>query len=125
MKHSPSTHALLAVGQAPVLAHGHGLLLDVVLGEEPRLARDHLLDGGWDHHVIDVIVRPPGLPLLGRNHLEFGGRTTNTALVTGTGGRVVDFGGQGSSRAGWAQLPSQGSELQLQERHKTDLECSD
>lgn len=63
------THILLTVGEAAVLPHGHGLLLDVVLREKPRLARHHLLNRCWDDHVIDVIVCLPWLPLLGWNDL--------------------------------------------------------
>lgn len=62
-------HILLTVGQAAVFAHGHGLLLDVVLCEKPRLPRHHLLYGCWDDHIIDVIIRLPWLPLLGWDDL--------------------------------------------------------
>lgn len=55
---------LLAVGQAAILPDRHGLLLDVVLREQARLARHHLLDGGRDDHVVYVVVRLPWLPLL-------------------------------------------------------------
>ena len=68
---SPS-RVLLAVGQAAVLPDRHGLLLDVVLCEEARLARHHLLDGGRDDHVVDVIVRLPRLPLLWGDDLQDG-----------------------------------------------------
>lgn len=61
---------LLAVGQAAVLAHCHGFLLDVVLREKARLARHHLLDGRRDHHVIYVVVRLPRLPLLRGDDLQ-------------------------------------------------------
>src|SRR4029434_4967392 len=40
--HTHSAASLLAVGQFAVLSDAHGLLLDVVLGEEARLAGDHL-----------------------------------------------------------------------------------
>lgn len=61
---SRAGHILLAVGQAAILPDRHGLLLDVVLCEQARLARHHLLDGGRDDHVVYVVVRLPWLPLL-------------------------------------------------------------
>lgn len=63
------THILLTVGQAAVLAHGHGLLLDVILCEKPRLACHHLLNRCWDDHIINVVIRLPWLPLLGWDDL--------------------------------------------------------
>lgn len=68
--HPPGRRVLLAVGQAAVLPDGHGLLLDVVLREEARLAGHHLLDGGRDDHVVNVVVRLPRLPLLRRDNLR-------------------------------------------------------
>lgn len=62
-------HILLTVGQAAVFAHSHGLLLDVVLCEKPRLPRHHLLYGCWDDHIIDVVICLPWLPLLGWDDL--------------------------------------------------------
>lgn len=61
---SHAGHILLTVGQAAILPDRHGLLLDVVLCEQARLPGHHLLDGGWDDHVIYVVVRLPWLPLL-------------------------------------------------------------
>lgn len=61
--------SLVTVGDLAEVLDGHGLLLDVVLCEEARLARHHLLDGGRDHQVVDVIVGAPGLPPLGRDNL--------------------------------------------------------
>lgn len=60
---------LVAVGDPSELADRHGLLLDVVLREEAGLPRHHLLDGRWDDELVDVIVAPTRLPLLGRNYL--------------------------------------------------------
>lgn len=64
------TFVLVAVGDPAELADRHGLLLDVVLREEPGLPRHHLLDGRWDDEIVDVIVTPPGLPLLRGNYLH-------------------------------------------------------
>ena len=62
--------SLVAVGELAELLDGHGLLLDVVLREEARLARHHLLDGGGYHQIVDVVIGAPGLPALGRDNLE-------------------------------------------------------
>lgn len=85
---SPS-RVLLAVGQAAVLPDRHGLLLDVVLCEEARLARHHLLDGGRDDHVIDVIVRLPRLPLLWGDDLQDGEGRLSGASDAGLGRRAL------------------------------------
>lgn len=61
--------SLVTVGELAELVDGHGLLLDVVLREETRLTRHHLLDGRRDDQLIDVVVRAPGLPPLGRDDL--------------------------------------------------------
>ena len=61
--------SLVAVGELAELLDGHCLLLDVVLREEARLARNDLLDGGWDHQPIDVVIGAPRLPPLGRDNL--------------------------------------------------------
>lgn len=65
--------SLVTVSEAPELLDAQGLLLDVVLREEARLAGYHLLDRCLDHQVVDVVVAAPGLPALGRNHLPGSG----------------------------------------------------
>lgn len=62
-------YLLLAVGQLAVLAHSHGLLLDIVLSKQTRLPSHHLHDGSWNHHVLDSVVAPPWFPTLWWNHL--------------------------------------------------------
>lgn len=60
---------LVQVGGLAELADGHRLLLDVVLREQARLARHHLLDGSWNYQVVNVIVRPARLPAFRRDNL--------------------------------------------------------
>lgn len=71
-RHTAQARVLFAIGQAPVLPNRHGLLLDVILREEARLARHHLLDGRRDDHVVNVVVRLPWLPLLRGDDLRDG-----------------------------------------------------
>lgn len=68
-RETAQVHILVTVGQAAVLPYSHGLLLDIVLCEKPRLACHHLLDRCWDDNIIDVIIRLPWLPLLGWDNL--------------------------------------------------------
>lgn len=60
---------LVQVGGLAELADSHRLLLDVVLREQARLARHHLLDGRWNYQVVNVIVRPARLPAFRRDNL--------------------------------------------------------
>lgn len=67
--------SLVTVGHLAKLSHGHGLLLNVVLGEKARLARHHLLNGCWDHQIVYIVIRFSGLPILWWDNLG-GGKWT-------------------------------------------------
>lgn len=57
-------HSLVAVGQLTELPDRHGFLLNVVLREQARLARHHLLNGRRYHQVVYVVIRASRLPFL-------------------------------------------------------------
>lgn len=60
----------VTVCQPPELLHAERLLLDVVLSEEPRLARYHLLDRSINHQIIYIVVGTTRLPAFWWNHLR-------------------------------------------------------
>lgn len=72
--------SLVCVGGFAELANSHGLLLNVVLGEQTRLACYHLLDGRWDHQIIDVVIGASGFPVFGWYHLHHK-QTTHGCLI--------------------------------------------
>lgn len=70
--------SLVAVGKLAELLDCHGLLLNVVLSEETRLACDNLLYGSRNHQVVNVVIGAPRLPFLWWDNL---GREMKTVLL--------------------------------------------
>lgn len=62
--------SLVTVGELAELFDGHGLLLDVVLCEEARLAGYILLDGCRYHQVIYIVIWASRLPILWGHNLS-------------------------------------------------------
>lgn len=61
---------LVAVGELAELSDCQSLLLNVVLGEQARLACHKLLNGCRYHQVINVVVGASRLPFLWGDNLE-------------------------------------------------------
>lgn len=70
--------SLVAVGKLAELLDCHGLLLNVVLSEETRLACDNLLYGSRNHQIVNVVIGAPRLPFLWWDNL---GREMTTDLL--------------------------------------------
>lgn len=64
MNQSAFRFSLVTVGKLSELPDRHGLLLNVVLSEESRLARYDLLYRGRNHQIVNVVVGASGLPFL-------------------------------------------------------------
>lgn len=61
---------LVTVGNLAKLFDSHGLFLDVILCEQARLARHHLLDWCRNHQIIYVVIRSSRLPFLWWDNLR-------------------------------------------------------